>query len=666
VGTRELDRGSRWVWPIALVGAAGIVAMTLAARAAPNHGFVAVGASDPGAAVQIMLTMARLTVDVAASLSVGSLAFVVLLTAPLRADGAEARLSARASAAMQWASRWSRVWQVGAFFALVLAAVNDAGLPLSQMGGLDSWIRTAVDGAESGYWLAAAIGASLVAVLARFARGWRNVAPVLGLATLSLLPPLFAGHASSDTGHDWATAALTLHVPAAALWTGLLVQVVVGVSRHAEIPEGLLRRYQVIAWVCWGVIGSTGVVLGLVLAPPSGPSGAYTMVLAAKIALFLAIGVVGATWRRNLVRRIESSGGLGGPAAALRLLVVEGALLASAFLGSAQMTSLTPPAFTLPVSDLQTLIGYDLPGAPNVWRLAFDWRVEILFLALSLTLAIWYLVLLARVRRSGGTWPWGRTAAWLGGCGVVLVASSSGLGLYEPAMFSVHMVGHMLLAIIAPMLLALGGPLTLAREAVGRGEPGMPDASDWLSLVEDSPAIRRLTHPISALGLLVWSPFVIYFGGIFDSAARFHWAHMLLNLFFLGAGYLFAWAVIGVDRTPRPAPNVARLAMLLAALPFNAVFAGLVMSSHRVLGNGLAAGNMYTALALPWNADLLGDQRLGGLIALVIGEIAVTGAIVSLLVRWWKLEEPLFGDEGLVLRRPDLPKPQAVGDHEER
>jgi cytochrome c oxidase assembly factor CtaG len=75
---------------------------------------------------------------------------------------------------------------------------------------------------------------------------------------------------------------------------------------------------------------------------------------------------------------------------------------------------------------------------------------------------------------------------------------------------------------------------------------------------------------------------------------------------------------------------------------------------------------MYTALALPWNADLLGDQRLGGLIALVIGEIAVTGAIVSRLVRWWKLEEPLFGDEELVLRRPDLPKPQAVGDHEER
>jgi putative copper resistance protein D len=217
------------------------------------------------------------------------------------------------------------------------------------------------------------------------------------------------------------------------------------------------------------------------------------------------------------------------------------------------------------------------------------------------------------------------------------------------------------------MLLALGGPLTLARRAVRRGAEGLPDASDWLSLVEDSPVIRWLTHPVSALGLLAWTPFVIYFGGIFDRAARFHWAHMLLDLFFLIAGYLFAWAVVGVDKTPRPTPSLARLAMLLAALPFNAVFAGLVMSEQRVLGNSLAAGNMYSALGLPWNTDLLADQRLGGLIALIISEIAVTGAIVSLLVRWWRLEEPLFGEEGaLPLRRPDVTKPKAVRDHEER
>jgi len=646
---------------------AAIVVTTLLARRSSGHGLGPLAFGDPGPVVHVGVTVARGLTDAASSLSVGSLAFVMLCTSPRHNrhpdDDVDVTVTTRAFAAMRWCTRWSVAWALAALASLFFAAADDAGLSLSQIGTLGSWVRLARIQSESPYWLAAVTGAVLVAVLARYSLSWRNLAAVLALAVLTLLPPLFTGHAASEAGHDLATAALALHVPAAAVWLGLLIQVAVEVARRDRVRDGLLRRYAAVAWICWVVLGGTGLVLGLVLDPHLSMRWPYGALLGTKAALFVAVGVVGGRWRRAVIRRADHA-----PAVrpVVRLLAVEGMLLAVAFACSAQLTSLGPPLYELPVSITQELIGYDLAGPPTLMRLLFDWRVEILFLVFALGLAAWYLVLLSRLRESATPWPRGRTAAWLTGCAVVLVSTCSGLGRYEPAMFSVHMAGHMLLATVAPILLALGGPLTLARLATRPAGRGLPDASAWIGILEDSRVIQWLTHPVVALGLLVWSPFVIYFGGIFDVGARFHWAHMLLDGYFLLAGYVFAWAVVGVDRTPRPAPSLARLGMLLAAMPFEAVFAGLVMSTHRVLGNSLASGNMYAALRLSWVHDLAADQRLGGLVALIVGEVAVTGAIVSLLVRWWRLDEPLFpASGGVPLRRPDPAQPQAVGDHEQ-
>jgi putative copper resistance protein D len=68
----------------------------------------------------------------------------------------------------------------------------------------------------------------------------------------------------------------------------------------------------------------------------------------------------------------------------------------------------------------------------------------------------------------------GRTVAWLSGCTVILVATSSGVGRYSMAMFSVHMGVHMLLSMLAPILLVLGGPVTLALRALPAAGVGNP------------------------------------------------------------------------------------------------------------------------------------------------------------------------------------------------
>src|SRR6202008_2122837 len=99
----------------------------------------------------------------------------------------------------------------------------------------------------------------------------------------------------------------------------------------------------------------------------------------------------------------------------------------------------------------------------------------------AIIMALVYLAGVHRLHRRGDAWPKGRTFAWVCGCAVLLIATSSGIGRYMPAMFSMHMAAHMLLSMLTPILLVLGAPVTLALRALpaaGRGEP--PGPREWL------------------------------------------------------------------------------------------------------------------------------------------------------------------------------------------
>ena len=104
---------------------------------------------------------------------------------------------------------------------------------------------------------------------------------------------------------------------------------------------------------------------------------------------------------------------------------------------------------------------------------------------------------------AGAATPGRWAARWRGccGCAVLLFTTSSGLGRYMPAMFCMHMVAHMLLSMLVPVLLVLGGPMTLALRALptaGRDEP--PGPREWLLAALHSRVSRFLTHPIVAHG----------------------------------------------------------------------------------------------------------------------------------------------------------------------
>ena len=56
--------------------------------------------------------------------------------------------------------------------------------------------------------------------------------------------------------------------------------------------------------------------------------------------------------------------------------------------------------------------------------------------------------------------PRRRTVAFLAGLGVIAIALMSGIDSYDTTLFSVHMVQHLLLTLVAAPLIALGAPIT--------------------------------------------------------------------------------------------------------------------------------------------------------------------------------------------------------------
>jgi putative copper resistance protein D len=600
------------------LGAALVVVLALTAGGTP---YTELGNSDPGALVRVGTPLLRFVADLAATLCTGSLVFAACFTTR-RENG---RLAPGGYAAVRWAGRWALVWLVAAL-ALVPFDVGDSvGEPLSDvlpdghlfglLGGLE----------EPRAWLVTALVALAVAVGTRLALRWATTVALAGLSVFALLPPLVTGHASSEADHDLATTALLIHAPAAVLWLGTLVALLAHAVRTRSLPPDLGRRYARLATGCWLVLLASGLVDALILVPPGQLlSTTYGVLVLAEIVIAVVLGVVGLWSRRIALARLAAGSSAG---RLLGLVAAEAVLLIGGFALAVGQTHVPPPAFLgHPVTAQQTLLGYTLAGPPTLARLAGDWRIDLLFGPLAVLLAVLYLAGLRRLREP---WPAVRTVCWLAGCVLMLVASSSGIGRYAPAMFSMHMAEHMLLSMSVPVLLVFGAPLTLL---------GRTASVPRLRAVFGSPVLRALTHPVVALVLFAGSPFALYFTGLFDAAVRFHWAHTAIAVWFFAVGVLFAWVVVGVDPTPRPLPNLARLGMLLAAMPTDTVFAAVVLTTHTVVGNGVPGDNYYSTLALPWVHTLLSDQRAGGLIALVITEVSLLAAVVFLVLRWWAVE----------------------------
>ncbi|MGW3629889.1 cytochrome c oxidase assembly protein [Streptomyces sp. NPDC005122] len=274
----------------------------------------------------------------------------------------------------------------------------------------------------------------------------------------------------------------------------------------------------------------------------------------------------------------------------------------------------------------------DLP--PFTLGRGLGWSADPFFLVaclVGLGLYGWGVV---RLVRRGDKWSAGRTVSFVTGVLTMLLMMCTRLNDYGMVMFSVHMVQHMVISMLTPILILLGAPITLALRALPvaavRGAKG---PRELLLMFLHSRCMRIITHPAFTIPLFIASLYALYFSPVFDFLMGSRTGHTVMMCHFLAVGLVFFWPIMGVDPGPHRPGYLMRMLELFAGMPFHAFFGiALMMASTPMVDT---YKNPPASLAI----DALTDQNAAGGIAWAFSEIPSVLVLLALLFQWYGSEQ---------------------------
>ncbi len=273
--------------------------------------------------------------------------------------------------------------------------------------------------------------------------------------------------------------------------------------------------------------------------------------------------------------------------------------------------------------------GDEVP-APTFPGYLLDWSWDPLAVLGCLAAGGAYLWAERRVNRAHAVTPVPRYRRWLflGGLAAILVALVSPIDTYEGALFSIHMVQHMLLELVAAPLLVMAGPITLALRAAS------PSVRRGILVVLHSHLLRWIAFPLTAWFLFAAVNWGWHFSsGLYDLALENDLVHYIEHLTMLGAGLLFWWPVVSPDPMPWRMPHPARILYLFLAMPQMSFLGVALLSTDRILYSH------YLTNHLPWAPDPLADQQLGGVLMWVMGDMVFLAAMIGMVWAWMRFED---------------------------
>ena len=232
-----------------------------------------------------------------------------------------------------------------------------------------------------------------------------------------------------------------------------------------------------------------------------------------------------------------------------------------------------------------------------------------------------------RVRRERGDrrFPRARRREFLAGLAIVFVALESPIDTGSATSFSVHMVQHLLLTMIAAPLLVLGAPVTLALLACS------PADRRRLSAALRRFPLRTLSEPVLAWVLFFGVLWGSHFTGVFDASLRSDGIHALEHLAYLVTAVLFWMPVVGRDPSPSGLSYPARILYLFVAMASMAFLGLALFSANHVL--------YPTYGAVEGAAKAVADQRIGGALMWVGGMIHIVPALALVMLAWMRADE---------------------------
>lgn len=579
---------------------------------------------DPGPVVRFGLPLVTMLVNIGIAGTIGALVLTLFALSDREPEYGRA---------LDIAAGFAAFWTVASAGVAFLTFMNSYFQPITFDSDFGQLLGQFLTGQQIGqFWLGITLAAATVTVLCFAVRNRTALLFVTLLAGAALIPMAQLGHSAGAAGHDIAVTSLGLHLAFVSVWLGgLLTIAFLRTSLEGGRLGPVLSRYSTLALVCFIVVAASGYVnaalrvgsLGSLLKP-------YGILVLMKVAAIGALGLFGLAQRRFVIDRIQKAAN-GGKTLFWWLVAAELGFMGIAS-GVAAALARTDPL--VPEVQVTTTPAYILTGEPLPPELTFsryftEWKFDLLWVLITAFLAFFYLAGVWRLRKRGDTWPWYRTTVWLVGLALLFYITNGGVNAYEKYLFSAHMLGHMVLGMMVPLLLVPAAPITLAMRAIAKRTDGSRGAREWILLAVHSKPAGFFANPIVAAILFAGSLWLFYYTPLFSWATTDHIGHTFMVVHFLLVGYLFIQSLIGVDPVPYRAPYPIRLIVLLATVGFHAFFGVGLMT-----GTGLLQASWYGAMGRSWGASAIVDQQTGGGIAWSVGEIPTVILAIVIAIMW--------------------------------
>ena len=577
------------------------------------------------------LPVAKLLVNLGGAGAIGALVLACFALDPARPEFTRALDVAAAAAA---------VWTVAAGFTGFYTFLTVLSQPITFDDAFGNVLAQFLTESEIGQaWLSTTLVAAAVTVLCFAVRNVTMLAFVTAFAAIGLLPMTLQGHRGGTADHDAASSALFLHVLFAAVWLGglLTLALIRNTLEHGRLAM-VLHRYSSLALVCFLVVAASGYLsaeirvgtLDNLLAP-------YGILVLVKTASLLSLGLFGAVHRQFVIARIQRPGARESRWFWWVVAAELGFMGLASGVAAALAKTPTPVPENLPAeasTPAEILTGRALPPPVSLENYLTLWNFDLIWILACAFGIFFYVAAVVRLRRRGDAWPWYRTALWTTGMLVLFYITNGGVNVYERYLFSSHMLAHMVLGMMIPVLLVPGAPITLALRSIRKRSDGSRGPREWLLLAVHSPVFTVLGNPLVAAVLFAASLWAFYYTPLFSWATTNHVGHEWMIVHFLATGYLFVQSLIGIDPSPARPPYPIRLIILLAAMAFHAFF-GLALMG----GTGLLLADWYGAMGWTTGVSALADQQAGGGIAWSVGEIPTVALAIVVVFMWSRSDD---------------------------
>ena len=213
---------------------------------------------------------------------------------------------------------------------------------------------------------------------------------------------------------------------------------------------------------------------------------------------------------------------------------------------------------------------------------------------LDVTAVAVYLAGVWRLSRRGRRWSPVSTVCFAAGVASLWIAVGSGLAAYDEQPVA-HVVQHALLMMVAPPLLVMGRPVTLAAQAASR-----PIQVRIVKLVH-SRALRWFTNPVLGWPLYYGSMCLMLLDrSVYGYLLGHPLAHDASHLLLVVVGYLYWQPLLDADPSPwRLSPRIRLGSAVLGAGVDCALGLLLIAGAGVFTVEAVPAGTVFLVLALP-------------------------------------------------------------------